>query len=128
MCPCGSFGRRTHGCPQLTAKVVDLDVERLQHLQAEVAALVDHAEQHVLGTDVVVGDVARRLLGEGHGLASRGREATEQADPRPGSSSGGSSDPRAAVTSRTARSSAAWQMADTGSCASLTAAASSSGR
>ena len=112
---------------ELGPQVVGLDFERLQDLEREVAALVEHAEQHVLGPDVVVRNVARRLLGERDRLAGAWREPSEQAGPGP-VLVGGLVGARADVTSRTARSSADWQIAETGTWASFTAAASSSGR
>jgi nitrile hydratase subunit beta len=77
-----AVARRGHRRRQLRAQICDFDVERGQHLECEIAALVDDAEQDVLGADVVVGALARRPLREGDRVAGSGGEPGEQTDPR----------------------------------------------
>ena len=53
----------------------------IEHLDREVAALVDETEQDVLGADVVVRHLASRVLRERQRLAGARREPPEHAEP-----------------------------------------------
>ena len=76
----GGGSLRRHRAHQLRAEVGGLDVERLQHLQAEVAALVDDADQQVDRVDVLVGDLRGDLVRElEHVLGPRSEAAVEPA-------------------------------------------------
>ena len=70
--------RRSHRGEQLGAQIGELDVERGEHLDREVAALIDEAEQEVLGTDVVVRDRAGGVLRERNRFSCAWREARER--------------------------------------------------
>ena len=88
-------------------QVGGLDVERLEHLEAEVAALVDDADQQVDRVDVLVGDLRWRSRSRARArVGPRSEAAVEPAIVAP------------ACTFCTALSSAAWQIDETGSWAS----------
>ena len=108
-------------------QVGGLDVEGVEDLEPQVGTLVQDPEQEVLGTDVGMAAFLSLPLRSRNGAAALSVKC-RNSRPRERPSSGGSSVLRAAPMSLTAASRAAWQMADTGSWASRTAAASPSGR
>src|SRR6185503_20051207 len=61
----------------LLAHGVERDAERLERLGGDALALVDQAEQDVLGADVVVVEHLRLFLGEDHHSSGAVREAFE---------------------------------------------------
>ena len=61
----------------LLADGLERDVQRLERLGGDALALVDQAEQDVLGADVVVVEHPRFFLGENHDASGAIREALE---------------------------------------------------
>src|SRR5689334_10011274 len=61
----------------LRAHLLDRDVERLEHARCEALLLAEQAEQDVFGTDVVVLERPRLVLGENDDLAGSFGEAFE---------------------------------------------------
>ena len=67
----------------LVADGLERDAERLERLGRDALALVDEAEQDVLGADVVVVEEPRLFLGQDDDPSGSVGEAFEQVDPPP---------------------------------------------
>jgi hypothetical protein len=57
------------------------DAEIAQHDRGDAVVLADQPEQHVLGADVVVAQLAGLLLGQHHGLSRAPAESLEHGCP-----------------------------------------------
>jgi hypothetical protein len=73
---------------------LERDVRRREHLGCETLALMDQAEEDVLGPDVVVAEHPRLRLGEDHDAPGSIRESLEHRHPVP------EADPRRVIKRR----------------------------